>query len=80
MSGTSPDGTGRCPFAENPDMTGCDCDCALVRPGGSGFWAAVRRLFTPYACITGPGGSGTGQLPCRRFSEWRKSNGWKRNG
>jgi len=65
-------GTDRCPFAVNPDMTGCDCDCALVRPKGNGFWSKLRRLFTPMMCITGPGGSGTGRLPCPRFSEWKR--------
>lgn len=65
--------TDKCPFARNPDMTGCDCSCKVPRPRG--FWPTVRWLFSAPWCTTGPGGSGTGRLPCGRFDEWRKYNG-----
>jgi hypothetical protein len=64
---------GRCPFAVNPDMTGCDCDCKVPRPRG--FWAALRWWLVPTWCISGPGWCGDGSLPCPRFEEWRHSNG-----
>lgn len=60
---------GECPFARNPDMTGCDRGCTLPRP--KGFWATVKWLFSSRWCTSGPGGCGNGSLPCDRYDEWR---------
>jgi hypothetical protein len=64
--------TDQCPFAERPDMTGCDCNCRVPRPRG--FWAALKWWFSPVWCTSGRGGCGNGRLPCPRFEEWRKAN------
>lgn len=71
----------RCPFANRPDVTGCDCDCELPDAGGNGFWARVRRFFSPRVCVSGYGGCGDGSLPCERYDRWRRySRGEAGNG
>lgn len=63
----------KCPYAANPDLTGCDCDCRLPPP--SGFWRRLLWLFDPLAhvCDSGPLWCGDGRLPCARFTKYKRS-------
>ena len=64
-----------CPFATDPDATGCDCECELVNVP-EGFLARLLWFVmgNSLECISGKGGCGDGSLPCERYDKWRKEH------